>query len=258
MIIFLSLQGVMGQEGISLELSGGIGLGDQEVPQPNPGNIRWDGFDFVGWNGEEWVSLTGGKTGPVEDIDGNVYATVTIGDQIWMKENLRTTKYNNGDLIPNISSYPQWDTLTQPAWALYGNNGSFQNAYGKLYNGYAVEDQRNLCPTGWRIPDESDMDILLNHLGGDFYAARKLKEAGLISWNSPNDATNESGFTGRGGGLRQDDGVFTSLGNVAFYWQKNTDGSRYFTLINSTHMLTTYNALAPSFGYAFSVRCLKD
>jgi uncharacterized protein (TIGR02145 family) len=102
----------------------------------------------------------------VTDIDGNVYSTVTIGTQVWMKENLKATKYDNGDPIPNISDGTQWQALTEGAYCYYENSVSSANTYGLLYNWYAVNDSRNICPEGWHVPTTSDWNTLVSFAGG--------------------------------------------------------------------------------------------
>ncbi len=141
-------------------------------------------------------------TNSVTDIDGNIYETVQIGSQIWMKENLRTTKYANGDVIPNVTDGNQWSNLTTGAWSCYSNNNQIQNLFGNLYNWFAVADQRNICPTGWHVPSDVEWITLTDYLGGESVAGGKMKST-AIYWQSPNqDATNESGFSGLPGGFR--------------------------------------------------------
>ncbi|MFM7768400.1 MAG: FISUMP domain-containing protein, partial [Bacteroidota bacterium] len=104
----------------------------------------------------------GGGTGTVTDIDGNTYNTVQIGTQEWMQENLKTTKYKNGDVIPSPTG--DWSNLTTGAWAYYNDSSQYNNLYGKLYNWYAVVDSRDVCPTGWHIPTDSEWNQLVKYL----------------------------------------------------------------------------------------------
>jgi len=134
----------------------------------------------------------------VTDVDGNVYHTVEIGTQVWMVENLKTTKYRNGDLIGtttpatlDISS----EATPKYQWAFEGNESNV-NTYGRLYTWWAVTDIRGVCPTGWHVPTEDDWITLTTYLGGEDVAGGKLKEAGTTHWWAPNEgATNSSGFT---------------------------------------------------------------
>jgi uncharacterized protein (TIGR02145 family) len=96
----------------------------------------------------------------VADIDGNIYNTVSIGNQLWFQENLKVTKYRNGDAIPNVTDLPAWSDLTSGAYCNYDNSASNGDLYGRLYNAYSTADNRNLCPADWRIPTEYDWIVL--------------------------------------------------------------------------------------------------
>ena len=132
----------------------------------------------------------------VTDIDGNVYHTVTIGTQIWIAENLKTTKYRNGDPIPNVPDSAQWNNLTTGAYCWVSNDMANRETYGALYNYYAIEDNRNIAPDGYHVPTDEEWTVLIDYLGGDSIAGSKMKEPGTKHWYWPNDdATNSSGFT---------------------------------------------------------------
>jgi len=151
-------------------------------------------------------------TAPVTDIDGNEYATIQIGTQVWMAENLRTTKYCNGDPIPNVTDSLQWVNLATGAWAHNNNYSQYENLYGKLYNWYAVDDSRNICPCNWHVPTDAEWTTLIDYLGGEGVAGGKMKSTGTQYWLSPNtDATNESGFSGLPGGTVNPVGHSTTL-----------------------------------------------
>lgn len=144
----------------------------------------------------------------VVDAGGNVYTTVIIGNQEWFTENLRTTKYNNGTPIPNITSNSEWGNLTTGAYAWYDNDeATYKYAQGALYNWYAVETG-NLCAAGWHVPTDAEWTTLTDYLGGASVAGGKLKATGTIEaetglWHDPNTgATNETGFTALPGGGR--------------------------------------------------------
>jgi uncharacterized protein (TIGR02145 family) len=148
----------------------------------------------------------------VKDIDGNVYTAITIGTQIWMGENLKTTRYNDKTEIPNVVSNVLWQELTSGAYSWYDHDEStYKKAYGGLYNWYAANSGK-LCPVGWRLPTPEDWTTLSDFLGGDEIAGGKLKETGTTHWSSPNTgATNETGFTGLPTGLRESDGTFDGI-----------------------------------------------
>ena len=139
----------------------------------------------------------------VTDIDGNIYHTVTIGSQVWMLENLKTTKYNNGDPIANITVDSLWRESSSGAYCNFNNEISNVDTYGRLYNFYAVNDSRLITPVGWRVPTDADWSLLTYYLGGDTIAGNKMKEVGTTHWLSPNTkATNLSGFTALPGYFR--------------------------------------------------------
>lgn len=163
----------------------------------------------------------------VTDIDGNIYHTVQIGTQIWMVENLKTTKFNDGTTIPLVTDNIAWSKLTTPAYCWNKNIENNKDTYGALYNWYAVNTGK-LCPKGWHVPTDNDWTILANYLGGETYDNKniesktggKLKESGTIHWSSPNEgATNETGFTGLPGGSRAYyKGDFNEIGTMGDWW----------------------------------------
>jgi uncharacterized protein (TIGR02145 family) len=195
----------------------------------------------------------------IKDIDGNTYQTVWIGDQLWFAENLKTTHYNDGTPIPNVTDNTAWSGLTTGAMVYY-NNDSTTNApvYGALYNWYAVEGD-SLCPSGWHVPTDAEWTVLTDYLGGESVAGGKLKEIGTVHWNSPNTgATDEVGFTALPGGLRSDSGSFNYFRSNGFWWSATP-----FNSINSwSRYLFNNVALVGRFSnnksYGFSVRCLRD
>jgi uncharacterized protein (TIGR02145 family) len=203
------------------------------------------------------VSFT--TTGTVTDIDGNIYNTIIIGTQIWMVENLKTTRYRNGDQIPNIADSTQWNKyLSTGAYCDYKNDFSYANTYGRLYNWFAVNDSRNIAPSGWHIPSDSEWTILTSFLGGDT-SSGKLKEAGANHWSSPNTgANNETGFTALPGGNRDDLGLFEFIGDYLYMWSSTEadpiNGWYRFMDYKSKYIIKS--VFDKTFG--FSVRCIKD
>lgn len=192
----------------------------------------------------------------VTDIDGNVYHTVTIGTQTWMLENLKVTHYRNGDPITHFTNSAQWQNLTTGAYINYDNNGLNGDAYGRLYNWYAVFDGPLLAPAGWHIPSKAEWQTLIDYLGGPLVAGAKLKEAGTAHWAAPNaTATNESGFTALPAGNCWTDFFF--LGTACYFWSstENTSAWSYKLLINDND-LAFISASEKSSG--LSVRCIKD
>lgn len=200
-----------------------------------------------------------GSNGSLTDIDGNVYKTVTIGTQVWMAENLRTTTYRNGDHIPNITSGIAWGSLKTGAYCNYNNDTVISAIYGRLYNWYTVNDSRNIAPTGWHVPTDTEWSILTSFLEGESVAGGKLKETGTSHWWSPNfGATNESGFTALPGGIRSSDGFYDL--NANGFWWSTTEGSA--TQACDRGMDCNDSDVGRSFGYGkdlgLSVRCVLD
>ena len=196
----------------------------------------------------------------VTDVDGNSYATVQIGRQCWTQSNLRVSKYRDGDNITNITTpNSSWENTTSGAWCNYDNNASNGTTYGKLYNWYAVNDSRGLCPTGWHVPSDAEWTTLTTHLGGTSVSGGKMKSTGTTLWISPNTgATNSSGFTGLPGGLRFNTGGFNSVGVYGLWWSSSDAGSghawyRFLTFSNAI-VNRTFNVHR----LGFSVRCARD
>ncbi len=199
----------------------------------------------------------------VTDIEGNIYKTVTIGNQTWMAENLKTTKYNDGMAIPLVADNAAWTNrdsiaLTNPAFYWYNNDSTYKNTYGALYNGYAVKTGK-LCPTGWHVPTDTEWSELTTYLGGEDVAGGKLKESGTSHWESPNyGATNESGFNALPGGYRSMDGIFNIINNGGSWWTStdfNTE--RIWIRGMNTNIELVFKGPAEKPG-GLSVRCLKD
>ncbi|MEI6754940.1 MAG: fibrobacter succinogenes major paralogous domain-containing protein [Paludibacter sp.] len=201
-------------------------------------------------------------TGTTSDIDGNVYNTITIGTQVWMVENLKTTRYSNGESILNVTNNYTWANISNNtgAWCNYNNDASYGNKYGKLYNFFAVKDSRSIAPVGWHVPSYAEWATLINYLGGQSVAGGKLKEIGVVNWTSPNSgATNESEFSALPGGFRYNfDGTFKDVGKISYWWTTSFDvGSAYY------YWHIDYNSSAiylnsDWFYTGFSVRCIKD
>ncbi len=228
--------------------------------------IVWDiGTDLSSLSGRFYPELEVKKAdkNSVTDIDGNTYKTVQIGTQVWMAENLKTAKYNDGTRIPNITDNTQWTNITTGAWCYNDNNAAKNAKYGKLYNWYAVNPttngNKNVCPTGWHVPTDAEWTVLTDYLGGEIVAGGKLKEVGTANWISPNtDATNISLFTGLPGGYRHNDGYYSSIGSNGSWWSSTEDNT----------LAAWYRYLGYSIGNAhrgnddkkngLSVRCLRD
>ena len=198
----------------------------------------------------------------VTDIDGNIYHTVKIGTQVWLTENLKTTKYNNGNTIPNITDETEWSNQTAGAYCDHSNTIANSGTYGKLYNFYAVANPGNLCPKGWHVPTENEWSTLVTYLGGENVAGGKMKEAGIIHWQGTNtSATNESGFTALPGGLRNKNGSFySSIGSYGGWWSSSEytyDNKVAFLRYMGNYDGGIYSKKEIK-AFGLSVRCLKN
>jgi len=200
----------------------------------------------------------------IADNEGNYYNTVTIGTQVWMKENLKTTKFNDNSTIPLVTDNTSWGALSTPGYCWFNNDAAtYKATYGALYNWYVVDAAsnggKNVCLTGWHVPSDAEWTTLTNYLGGESVAGGKLKESGYTHWLSPNTgATNESSFTALPGGNRTDYGVFNDIGYFGYWWSTTQYSStfawlRYLFYNNYPATRVNYNNKS-----GFSVRCLKN
>jgi uncharacterized protein (TIGR02145 family) len=196
----------------------------------------------------------------VTDIDGNIYDTIHIGTQVWLKQNLKATHYTNGDAIANVTDSMAWSNLTTGAYCDYYNTPGNSSTYGNLYNFYALVESRNLCPKGWHVPTNTEWSTLVTYLGGRSVAGGKLKETGTIHWNTPNyGATNETGFTALSGGGRSFlVGSFVNFGEIGYWWSSSEADiySAWGRKMTSFDIKVYTNGYVKSDG--FSVRCIKD
>ena len=200
------------------------------------------------------------NTPTVNDIDGNVYHIVTVGTQVWMVENLKTTKYNDGSAIPLVTDPTAWTNLNTDAYCWYDNNINNKNIYGGLYNWNSVISGK-LCPDGWHVPSKTDWEILLDFLGGEATeVGGKLKEKGTSHWENPNTgATDEYGFKALPGGERYGYGVFTYLGTKSNMWSSTassdteTYGLRLFHDDTEFHFTAGWDKKR-----GLSVRCIEN
>ena len=205
--------------------------------------------------GDQYVVISGGEgppAGTVTDYDGNIYETVVIGTQTWMKENLRSLHYADGSTIEGVYAYD--------------DNESNVSDYGRLYTWNAImklsknplERAQGTCPDGWHVPSKVEGETLQDFLGGHMEAGGKMKETGFTYWENPNTgATNESGFSSRGAGQRGQAGNYTNLMRSFNIWTSTDSGEKAY------HMSNLYNSDNTAFELhvktiGWSVRCLKD
>ena len=222
----------------------------------------------------------------IEDIDANIYKIVKIGTQMWMKENLKTSKYNDGTDIPNVTDNTAWAALTTGAYSDYDNNPANSNTYGRLYNWYTVDNNaatkvasnggKNVCPTGWHIPSDAEWTTLENYLIANGYnfdgtttgnkiaksmAATNTWSTSIITGAIGNDLglNNRSGFSALPAGHRGFNGsTFGGAGDYLDWWSASeytSTWSWYRSLHRDGISLTRNNY--PK-GGGFGVRCVKD
>lgn len=192
------------------------------------------------------------------DADGNHYPVVKIGNQTWMGENLKTTKYRDGSLIPNVTNNTSWIGLTTGAYCWYNHDINNKNTYGALYNYFAAIDNHTIAPTGWHVPSEAEWTTLINFLGGESVAGGKIKETKETHWRNPNTgATNETGFTALPGGSRaRQDGTFNYITTNGQFWTFGIPSLARGRGIGYNYIALYSEELYPTFG--FSIRCIKD
>ncbi|MHC1706561.1 MAG: fibrobacter succinogenes major paralogous domain-containing protein [Bacteroidales bacterium] len=196
------------------------------------------------------------------------YKEVKIGNQLWMTENLNIDKFRNGDPIPEVKTNDAWKIAYasgQPAWCYYKNDSANGEKFGKLYNWYAVNDPRGLAPSGWEIPTDDDWSRLVEYLGGDSVAGKKMKSVDLWDDGEGNigNGTNESGFNAFPYGQRDYYGNFNGM-NMGVNWWSSTEEDysegishdAWFRGLFFYEDILSRRAYAK--GYGYYVRCLKN
>lgn len=228
---------------------------------------------FTGTSGEFNTVITSSFTSDKEltfnfirckDGDNNNYSVVEIGTQIWMAENLRTTRYSNGDLIGTTEPAAlNITTETNPKyeWVYYGYQIEIDPvAYGRLYTWHAARDSRNVCPAGWHLPSRTEYNTLMNSLSGVSVAGGKLKETGLTHWSSPNtEATNISGFTALPTGSRAPAGSCNHYTKVCYLWsstERDNTYSYYCSMGFDTGI--AYTDINTGKNVGLGIRCIRD
>ena len=195
----------------------------------------------------------------IEDIDGNSYTLVNIGEQVWLLENLKTNRYRNGDKIPFIQEGDAtWTFIPAGAMGNYENSNTLREIYGSLYNWYAIADGRGICPTGYHVASDADWLELTDFLGGASVAGAKLKESGTTHWKAPNIASNESHFTALPAGFRPTAPFSQDTTVVAWFWSTNSISG---STANSHRMLFNEEDVKQfeiDKNYGFPCRCLMD
>jgi uncharacterized protein (TIGR02145 family) len=208
--------------------------------------------------------------GSATDIDGNVYATVVIGNQEWMASNLKATSYNTGKPIPITEDASVWANLTTGSYSWYDNDIANKDVYGALYNWYVIQYLQifghvdDICPTNFRLPNGGTFEVLISALGGSMVASGALKEAGTSHWDAPNTgATNQSGFTALPAGERDYTGSFVAKGQTGAWWTSDdTDVpdisvASFFYLDDAGSIYSSSVATDP-YADGLTIRCMRD
>jgi len=217
------------------------------------------------------VMLFGQEPAELRDIDGNVYDTRTIGKQVWMVENLKTTRLNNGERIPVVTDGMVWQTTSDPACCWYENDPSAGDGYGALYNWYAVSSGR-LCPAGWHVPSHEEWSDLTSFLGGTGIPGTQILMEGELKstrtspmdhprWEKPNTgAVNSSGFSALPAGSRNFAGFYLGLGRHGFWWTSSAANypSNYAWYRGMRHDNSDVFMTNGNMNNGYSVRCVKD
>lgn len=204
----------------------------------------------------------------VKDADGNEYKTVKIGSQTWFAENLKTTKFNNGNSIQNITANSSWESARTAAYCWYNNDSGNKDTYGALYNWYAASSGK-LCPTGWHVPTDNDWATLENKLGKE-EAGAKLRETGTAHWKATTDkVNNETNFNMVGAGLRDAYGNFSwkefdekldsqYMGVQAAFWSSTGKSVSYAWNRTTYYYDNSLKRHEVQKWHGYSVRCVKD
>lgn len=190
----------------------------------------------------------------LKDRDGNSYGTVRIGNQEWMDRNLATSRFRNGDLIPEAKTPEEWLMYTRegkPAWCVQKNDKENNELYGKLYNWYAVIDSRGLAPRGWHIPADEEWKALTDYLGGEVSAAMMIRSSGLASEGSV-------GFKGLAAGCCNSSGAFGGVGSYGYWWTSSEINGTSVWARQLNYVICSMNSMAYDKNYGLSVRCIRD
>jgi uncharacterized protein (TIGR02145 family)/uncharacterized repeat protein (TIGR02543 family) len=246
---------------------------DYATPAITPTPPTKTSYVFAGWYSDSALDTTFQFSTPIlanktmyakweiRDADGNLYSEVKIGNQVWMVENLKTTKFNDGTGIPWVTDNAAWGNLTTPGYCWYDDSIIYKTPYGALYNWYSVNSGK-LAPAGWHVSTNTEWDTLITFLGGSSAASGKLKEAGFTHWHNPNTgATNSSGFTGLPGSTRDYSGTFNgAIGDWGMWWTSTEDANistdaRYNSLGATYTSVDSYHI---SKGEGNSIRCIRN
>ena len=198
----------------------------------------------------------------VTDIDNYSYKTVVIGNQTWMAENLNTSKFRNGDLIPEAKTAEEWKKAGEegaPVWCYYNFDSRNGKRYGKIYNWHCIADIRGIAPDGFHIPDTEEWSILSNYMGGAATAGTKMKSKN--GWQNNGNGSNQFLFNGLPGGCNYNDGnnSFISLGEEVGWWSSSTSGLCCAVSYSLSYNKESLDSFYHSFmDWGMYIRCIKE
>jgi uncharacterized protein (TIGR02145 family) len=196
----------------------------------------------------------------VTDIDGYQYGIVKIGDKFWMQEDLRVTRFSNGDAIPTTTPATldiSGEVEPKYQW-IYDNNNNLLVHFGRLYTGFVAVDERNVCPTGWHVPSGTEMANMNAVLGNSTNNGHKLREKDGFYWVNSNTATNEVGFFARAAGMRSPTGGFSGLVEATYYLTTDKTGDNGIFWVLTKDDDNNFSPFYDTFKNGFSIRCVKD
>ncbi|MDB5228776.1 MAG: hypothetical protein JWN78_2969 [Bacteroidota bacterium] len=195
---------------------------------------------------------------PSKKNDETKYNPVIIGSQIWMRDNLDLSTFQNGDRIPEVNDDVTWVTngIIQKPASCYSESMTYFNGYGKLYNWYAANDARGICPEGWSVPDNKDWEQLINYLGGEKEAFSKLGDSKAWTKGTFN---NSSGFTALPAGVRNEsnDGKFSAKGYATMWWSSTPSDDEYGSAFHLNGYYTSFVRGDKYKRNGYSIRCIK-
>jgi len=238
-------------------------LGTQTIPYSytgSPETLEYGVFSF-NFTGSSKTCIINQQTPP--DGDGNRYKIIKIGNQVWMSENLRTKKFQDGTPLSNSAEVinPTWTVANGPTtkyWALVNGITANTQTYGLVYNQFAVTGSttgatanNNLCPSGYHVPTTAEFATLNTGLGGGGTVGTQMKSTTL--WSSSGNGTNSSGFNGLPPGFRVTGGSWASFSNVGYFWTTSS-GSNWDLVYNNATFFQDPNSSLNG----FSVRCLRN
>jgi len=198
------------------------------------------------------------KYDKIVDVDKNSYNTIKIGNQIWMAENLKTTRFKNGDRLNQFLENNLWQDSDKPTWVHYNFDTTYNRSYGKLYNWLAITDKRGLCPSGWRVPKIGDWQQLVKYVG-KVSPGGLLKEVGTSKWKIPNAySSNFYGFTATPSGFIDSENNFVKLGEQASWWSVSVYLNDYVSTSHLTYSEDKFEIKATPNSIGLPVRCIKE